>query len=91
MYAIEATVYAADLGVCYKELARVLKPGGIFGNYEWHLTQAFNPKNDRHIKCKERVERGDGRKTSCSNTVFLCSEMHERLNPSTIFFNVQSC
>ena len=60
VYSMEATVYAPDLSACYKELAHVLKPGGIFGTYEWQLTEKFSPENPRHIELRQRIERGDG-------------------------------
>ena len=57
---MEATVYAPDLSACYTELARVLKPGGIFGTYEWLMTEKFSPENPRHFELRQRIERGDG-------------------------------
>jgi sterol 24-C-methyltransferase len=34
-YAIEATCHAPDATACYKEIARCMKPGGMFICYEW--------------------------------------------------------
>jgi ubiquinone/menaquinone biosynthesis C-methylase UbiE len=34
-YAIEATCHAPDPVACYKEIARCIKPGGMFVCYEW--------------------------------------------------------
>jgi sterol 24-C-methyltransferase len=60
VYSMEATVYAPDLAKCYAEIARVLKPGGVFGTYEWLLTKNFTPENSRHVELRQRIERGDG-------------------------------
>lgn len=60
VYAMEATVYAPDLAACYTEIARVLKPGGVFGVYEWLMQPGFDPKNPRHVDIRQRIERGDG-------------------------------
>lgn len=35
VYQIEATCHAPDATACYKEILRVLKPGGVFSGYEW--------------------------------------------------------
>lgn len=37
-YAIEATCHAPDAAACYAEIARCLKPGGMFVVYEWVRT-----------------------------------------------------
>lgn len=34
-YAIEATCHAPDPAACYREIARCIKPGGMFVCYEW--------------------------------------------------------
>lgn len=34
-YAIEATCHAPDAAACYREIARCIKPGGMFVCYEW--------------------------------------------------------
>ena len=46
VYAIEATVHAPSLEGIYSEIFRVLKPGGVFGVYEWLMTDNYdNDKN----------------------------------------------
>lgn len=37
-YQIEATCHAPDYVGVYKEILRVLKPGGVFAGYEWCMT-----------------------------------------------------
>ena len=58
-YAIEATVHAPDLAACYSGIARVLKPGAIFGLSEWVLTPGYDPSNPAHVAMRNRVERGN--------------------------------
>jgi sterol 24-C-methyltransferase len=60
VYAIEATVHAPDLEGVYKEIFRVLKPGGIFGVYEWLMTDAYDNDNPEHRKIRLGIELGDG-------------------------------
>jgi len=60
IYAIEAICHAPDKVAIYKELFRVLKPGGSFASYEWCLTKKFNFDDPVHRKLKEDIEVGDG-------------------------------
>lgn len=60
VYAQEATVYAPCLADCYTEIARVLKPGGRFGVYEWLMQEGFDPLNEKHVEIRQQIERGDG-------------------------------
>ncbi|KAF1975828.1 hypothetical protein BU23DRAFT_632710 [Bimuria novae-zelandiae CBS 107.79] len=45
VYVIEAAVHAPSLHDVYLQCYRVLKPGGVFGVYEWALTTKFDPSN----------------------------------------------
>jgi len=60
VYQIEATAHAPDKVACYSEILRVLKPGGVFGSYEWCLTKNYDPTNEEHLKIKRGIEEGDG-------------------------------
>lgn len=60
VYAIEATVHAPDLAGVYREICRVLKPGGVFGVYEWLMTDAYDNDNEEHRKIRLGIELGDG-------------------------------
>jgi sterol 24-C-methyltransferase len=60
VYQIEATAHAPDkLGV-YSEIFRVLKPGGLFGGYEWCMTSEFDVANPKHQRVKAGIEEGAG-------------------------------
>lgn len=60
VYAIEATVHAPSLEGIYSEIFRVLKPGGVFGVYEWLMTDAYDNDNPRHREIRLGIEEGDG-------------------------------
>ncbi|CAN8101666.1 unnamed protein product [Discula destructiva] len=60
VYAIEATVHAPSLEGVYREIFRILKPGGIFGVYEWLMTDAFDKNNLEHRRIRLDIEEGDG-------------------------------
>src|SRR3982074_1983828 len=60
VYAIEATVHAPSLeGIC-SEIFRVLKPGGVFGVYEWLMTDEYDNNNPEHREIRLGIEQGDG-------------------------------
>ncbi|KAL2440873.1 Sterol 24-C-methyltransferase [Exophiala dermatitidis] len=59
-YAIEATVHSPSLEAVYSEIARVLKPGAVFGLSEWVMAPTFDPSNPNHIGIRNRLERGNG-------------------------------
>ncbi|CAE6388803.1 unnamed protein product [Rhizoctonia solani] len=60
VYAIEATVHAPTWEGVYGEILKVLKPGGIFGVYEWCMTDAWDPSNPEHKDIAHGIEVGDG-------------------------------
>ncbi|OQO01471.1 Sterol 24-C-methyltransferase erg-4 [Cryoendolithus antarcticus] len=60
VYAIEATVHAPSLEGIYTEIYRVLKPGGVFGVYEWLMTDAYDNDNPEHRNIRLGIEIGDG-------------------------------
>ncbi|KXH64055.1 hypothetical protein CSAL01_10058 [Colletotrichum salicis] len=60
VYAIEATVHAPSLQDVYSEIFRVLKPGGVFGVYEWVMTEKYNNEDLRLRKIRIDIEQGDG-------------------------------
>ncbi|KAJ3476953.1 hypothetical protein NLG97_g8971 [Lecanicillium saksenae] len=60
VYSIEATCHAPSLAKVYSEIFRVLKPGGVFGVYEWLMTEAYDNDNLEHRKLRLDIEQGDG-------------------------------
>ncbi|KAF9873955.1 sterol 24-c-methyltransferase [Colletotrichum karsti] len=60
VYAIEATVHAPSLQAVYSEIHRVLKPGGVFGVYEWVMTDNYDNDNLLHRKTRIEIEQGNG-------------------------------
>ena len=60
VYAIEATVHAPSLEGVYSEIFRVLKPGGVFGVYEWLMTERYDNDDAQHREIRIGIEQGDG-------------------------------
>ncbi|KAM7201938.1 sterol 24-C-methyltransferase erg-4 [Naviculisporaceae sp. PSN 640] len=60
VYAIEATVHAPKLEGVYSEIFRVLKPGGVFGVYEWLMTDDYDKTNIEHRDIRLAIEVGNG-------------------------------
>ena len=55
-YALESTLYAKHPEQVYREIMRVLKPGAIFVDSAWAMTDTFDPQNPEHVKIKEGIE-----------------------------------
>ena len=55
-YALESTLYARDPEQVYREILRVLKPGAIFVDSAWAMTDAYDPQNPEHVRIKEDIE-----------------------------------
>ncbi|KII87883.1 hypothetical protein PLICRDRAFT_42408 [Plicaturopsis crispa FD-325 SS-3] len=60
VYAIEATVHAPTWEGVYGEIMKVLKPGGVFGVYEWCMTDAWDPSIPEHKELAHEIEFGNG-------------------------------
>ena len=58
-YAIEATCHAPDRAGVFAEAFRVLRPGGVFGGYEWCLTDRYDDGDPQHRAIKRGIEEGD--------------------------------
>ena len=55
-YAIETIPYTPDKTWAFSEVLRILKPGGVFGCYEYCLTPEFDAANAEHQRIKRGVE-----------------------------------
>jgi hypothetical protein len=44
----------------YKEISRVLKPGGLFASYEWVSTAKFDANNPEHVQIIDEINFGSG-------------------------------
>ncbi|KIL62735.1 hypothetical protein M378DRAFT_165401 [Amanita muscaria Koide BX008] len=60
VYAIEATVHAPTWEGVYSQIHKVLKPGGVFGVYEWCMTDAWDPSIPEHKELAHQIELGNG-------------------------------
>jgi len=60
IYQVEATCHAPDKVGVYKEMLRLLKPGQLFGGYEWIITDKFDYNDPEHVKIKKGIEVGNG-------------------------------
>lgn len=49
-FAFEATCHSKDLVLVYKEIQRVLKPGAMFVDMAWCVTDNYDPQNPQHVK-----------------------------------------
>ncbi|KAF3434766.1 hypothetical protein FNV43_RR21852 [Rhamnella rubrinervis] len=58
-YSIEATCHAPKLEEVYKEIYRVLKPGGMYVSYEWVTTELYNSEDVVHVETIQGIEKGD--------------------------------
>ena len=58
-YQIEATPHAPDKEGVFAEIWRVLRPGGVFGGYEWCMTSLYNAGDPRHQEIKKGIETGN--------------------------------
>ncbi|MBS1623600.1 MAG: class I SAM-dependent methyltransferase [Bacteroidetes bacterium] len=60
-YGIEATCHAAGRRTeLFREVHRLLSPGGLFATYEWVMTEKYDATDPRHQEIKRQIEIGDG-------------------------------
>ncbi len=58
-YQIEATPHAPDKEWAFAEIWRVLRPGGVFGGYDWCVTAGYNAEDPDHQEIKKGIETGN--------------------------------
>ena len=58
IFALETTCHAPDKTACFREMYRLLKPGALFGGYEWCVTPAYDASNPKHRESIELIEHG---------------------------------
>ena len=56
IYSFEAICHAPNTALLFKELYRLLKPGGYIGAIDWCLTERFDEDNATHRDIIERIE-----------------------------------
>jgi len=56
---VESLVHTKHRLKVFKEVFRVLKPGGLLFSYEWVLNDKYNPKNSKHVEIKRGIEHGN--------------------------------
>ncbi len=60
IYTIEASCHAPEREALFSGLRRVMKPGAVFGGYEWCLTDRYEVHNPKHRQIKKDIELGNG-------------------------------
>jgi len=70
-YAVEALCHSPDRPALFKEIHRVIKPGGYFAAYDWVMTDKYEENNPHHVHLREALEWGNGlpRLTTVTDTI----------------------
>lgn len=59
----ESVCHAVNVDTVHTELARVIKPGGVFSCHDWMLTSAYDRSKPGHLRLRDRIERCNGMAT----------------------------
>lgn len=65
---LDGFLYGTQVQV-FSEVCRVLKSGGMFGGYEWVVTDKYDPNNSEHVRLKEGIEVGNGLPTLATPSI----------------------
>ncbi|RDW85349.1 hypothetical protein BP5796_03674 [Coleophoma crateriformis] len=60
VYSIEATVHAPFSQGVYHEIYKALRAGGVFGVYEWFMTDKYDNDNVQQRQLRFAIEEEDG-------------------------------
>jgi sterol 24-C-methyltransferase len=60
VFHLEALEHSPDRLANFKEIFRVTKPGGLFGGYDWVITEKCDLNNPEHVRTKKAIELGNG-------------------------------
>ena len=56
VYEVQAFTYSKDLLKLFKDIHRILKPGGKFAALDWFRLEAYDPKNPHHEQLMKRIK-----------------------------------
>jgi len=56
---VEAMCHSPDKLASFKQVYEILKPGALFGGYDWVVTDLYDPNNAEHNKIKSGIELGN--------------------------------
>ena len=60
IYSFEAICHAPDTVALFRELYRLLRPGGEIAAIDWCLTERFDSGDTRHRDIRDRIEHANG-------------------------------
>jgi len=60
IFHVEALEHSPDRVASFTEIYRVLKPGCLFGGYDWVVTDKYDPNNPEHVRLKKGIKLGNG-------------------------------
>ena len=56
VYHIQAFSYSKDLGKMFKDIHRILKPGGTVASLDWVTLDKYDPQNPEHVTLIKRIK-----------------------------------
>ncbi len=58
-YSFEAMCHSPDTAALFREIFRLLRPGGQIAAVDWCMTDRFDPSDSHHIDVRARIEFGN--------------------------------